>query len=224
MKKVAARRHGRAFGVEEGDQGLPAEREHRIIGPQYLGDFARLGRQVSGPERKRGRERDVQRPGRSVDRRAKRLGQTDGLGSGVAGRNLVAGNNRQLSRRNGGEIVGQSVERAGNCGAVDRGGFSDADGGHLLHDIHRQREKHWSGRRCITVMEGAAHQNRELVCVLYFLRPFDRRPRYPEEVPEQKRVSDGVPQILLGGGHDQRRSGYAGIEQAAKAVAEPLAV
>ena len=51
--------------------------------------------------------------------------------------------------------------------------------------------------------------------------PFDRRPRYTDEIPEQKRVGDGVPRVLLAGGHDQRRSGYAGIEQAAKAVAEP---
>jgi hypothetical protein len=49
---------------------------------------------------------DVQRAGRSVDQRTERLGQADGLGSGVASRNLVAGNNCQLSRRNGGEMVG----------------------------------------------------------------------------------------------------------------------
>ena len=68
----------------------------------------------------------MQWPGRSVDRRAERLGQVDGLGSGVAGRNLVAGDNRQLSRRKGGEMVGQPVERAGDCDAVDRRGFGDA--------------------------------------------------------------------------------------------------
>jgi hypothetical protein len=47
------------------------------------------------------------------------------------------------------------------------------------------------------------------------------RPCYPDEVLEQKRVNDGVPRVLLAGGHDQRRSGYAGIEQAAEAMAEP---
>jgi hypothetical protein len=112
-------------------------------------------------------------------------------------------------------------QRACNRGAVDRGDFSDADGGHLLHDIHRQREKHWSGRRRAAVMEGTADQNRELVCVLHLLRPFDRRPRYTDEIPEQKTVGDGVPRVLLAGGHDQRRSGHAGIEQAAEAMAEP---
>jgi hypothetical protein len=70
-------------------------------------------------------------------------------------------------------------------------------------------------------MEGTADQNRELVCVLHLLRPFDRRPRYTDEIPEQKRVGDGVPRVLLAGGHDQRRSGHAGIEQAAEAMAEP---
>lgn len=34
VKKVAARRHGRAFGVEDGDEGLAAEHEDGVIGPQ----------------------------------------------------------------------------------------------------------------------------------------------------------------------------------------------
>jgi hypothetical protein len=106
VKKVAARRHGRAFGVEDGDEGLAAEHEDGAIGPQQFGDLARLCRQVAGPERMGGWEGDVQRAGRSVDQRTERLGQADGLGSGVASRNLVAGNNCQLSRRNGGEMVG----------------------------------------------------------------------------------------------------------------------
>jgi hypothetical protein len=37
-------------------------------------------------------EGDMQRQGRSIYRSAERLSQADGLGSGVAGRNFVAGN------------------------------------------------------------------------------------------------------------------------------------
>jgi hypothetical protein len=215
LKDVAAGWHGRAFCIEDGDDRLAAECEHRVIGPQYSGDLARLRRQIAGPERMRGREGDVQRPGRSIDRRAEGLSQTDGLGSGVAGRDLVAGNDGQLSGRNGGEIVGQTVEGACDRGPVDRGGFGDAGGRHFLHDVHRQCEKHRSGRRRIAVVEGPANQDRDLVCVLNLLRPFDRRPRDSDEIPEQERVGDGVPRILLASGHDQRRSRYASIKQIA---------
>ena len=84
--------------------------------------------------------------------------------------------------------------------------------GDLLHDVHRQCDEHRSGRRRIAVMERAADQDRDLVGVLNLLRPFDRRPRDPDEVAEQHRVSDGVPRVLLASSNHQRRSGYIGIE------------
>ena len=87
-------------------------------------------------------------------------------------------------------MVGQSVERASNGGAIDRGGFADAGGSHLLHDVHRQCEKHRSGRRRIAVMKSAPDQDWDLVCVLNLLRPFDRRPRDRDKISEQQRVGD----------------------------------
>jgi hypothetical protein len=90
-------------------------------------------------------------------------------------------------------MVGQSVERAGDGGAIDRRDFGDAGGGHLLHDVNRQCEKHRSGRRRIAVLEGAADQDRDLICVLNLLRQFSRRPRDRDEIPEQQRVGDRMP-------------------------------
>jgi benzoylformate decarboxylase len=42
--------HGRALGVEHGDERLAAEREHRIVAAENLGDAARLGRQIAHPD------------------------------------------------------------------------------------------------------------------------------------------------------------------------------
>ena len=135
----------------------------------------------------------MQRPERSIYWRTKELRQSDGLGSGVAGRNFVAGDDRQLSGRDGGQVVGQSFERACDGSAIDRRGFCDAGRGHLLHDVHRQCEKHRSGRRRTAVVKSATNQDRDLICTLNLLRPFDRRPRDRDEVSEQQRVSDRMP-------------------------------
>ena len=53
-------------------------------------------------------------------------------------------------------------------------------------------------------MEGAADQDGKLVGVGDLVRPFDRRAGDGEQVAEQQRVGDGVPAVLLAGGHHQR--------------------
>ena len=73
-------------------------------------------------------------------------------------------------------------------------------------------------------MEGAADQNWNLGGVGGLLGPFHDWRCHTDEIAKEKRVRQRVAGILLSGGHDQRRSGHAGIPQATEAVAKPAAV
>jgi hypothetical protein len=224
LKDLGAGRDRRAFGVENGNEGFAAERQDRVVGVEFLGNLARLGRQITHPEGMGGREGNVGRPGRPVDWCAQGVGEKDGLRGGVARRNLVAGNNRKLPRRDGGEMVGEAIQRARDRGAVDGGDLTDAGGRQLLHNIHWQRQEHRSGRRGLAVMEGATDQNGDLVGMRHLPRPLHRRGRDADEISIQEGVGESVARVLLASGDHEWRSRNAGVQELPKPWPRPPAV
>jgi len=96
---------------------------------------------------------------------------------------------------------GQNIEGAGDRTVVDHGRFANANPAHLLHHVHRQREKNGTGGGGVRIVEGAAKQNRKLVGVNNFLGPFHGRTSDLHQVAQQQWICDRVTGVLLPGGH-----------------------
>ncbi len=89
-----------------------------------------------------------------------------------------------------------------------------------FHHVHRQRQEHRAARRGLAVLEGAMHQDRDLIGRGDLDSPLARGPRDRDEIALQQRIGDRMPRILLAGGDDQRCARSVGVEQVAHAVTE----
>ncbi|MET3785591.1 hypothetical protein ABIC24_003218 [Methylobacterium radiotolerans] len=220
LEHLHPRRHRRDLRVEHGDQRLAAQREHRVVAPEDVGDGVGTGRQVPGPERVRGGERDVGRPGRAVDRRRQQVGERDHLRRGVRGVDLVARDQGEAARRDRGESLRQPVEGARHRPLVDGRGLAGRHRRQRLHHVHGQGQEDRAGGGGPRVVEGPAQQDRDLVGARHLAGPLHHRVGDGDEVAHQQRVGQRVAEILLPGGDHQRRAGDLGIHQPAHGVAE----
>jgi hypothetical protein len=75
-----------------------------------LTDLVRLGGKIAHPEWMGGWERNVRRPGRSIDRRAQGIGEKHSFRCGVAGRDLVTRNDGEFAGRNGGQVLREAIQ------------------------------------------------------------------------------------------------------------------
>ncbi len=214
------RRHRRGLGIEHGDQRLAAQREHRVVAAEDLGDAVGAGRQVARPEGVAGGERDMGGPGRAVDRRGEKVGQRHGLRRGIRGIDLVTRDEGEAARCHGGELFGQPVEGARHGPLVDGRGLARRHVGQRVHHVHGQGQEDGARGRGGAIVEGPAQEDGNLVRTRHLAGPFHHRVGDGHEIAHQERVGQGVAQVLLPGGDDQRRARDLRVHETAHAVAE----
>ncbi len=201
-------------------QHVGAEADQRVIGREQLVHLSLIARELAEEQRMLGREVGTADHGLLVDRRAQDVGEARGLLEGVAGDDLVPGQDHRLL--GGQQPLGEPAQRRIGRAArgIDAGRRTELDRAEGVQDVAGQRDEHRPGRRRRGDLGGAVHDARQVGEPRHLGRPLDHRCCDRHQRRIEQRLGKAVALLLLARGHDDRRAGDMRRVQRADRIAE----
>jgi hypothetical protein len=220
LDDLHVRRQRVDLAVDRHAQNVRADADQGVVRFEQGADLLLVARRLAEEQRMLGREMRARHHGLLIDRRAQGVGEGAGLVEGVAGDDLVAGNDQRLLRRQ--QHFGERPQRlvGGPCLRVDARRLADLDRAEIVQDVAGQRDEDGPGRLGHRHLRGAVHGARKVGEPRHLGRPLHDRARDRHQRRIEQRFGEAVALFLLTGRDDQRRAGNVGGVERAHGVAQ----